>query len=117
MQVRNSACEDRIPSAMLRAVADKVKKSSPAFILVRTDQVGIIENPPTPPPRFDAAPLAADRLGAFLLEDAPPLPDAFDPAPRDAPSEVARLAYEVLPLAFHFCFRGLAAGFLPAVCA
>ena len=70
-----------------------------------------MENPP--PPRFEAAPLAVDLFGALLPEAAPPLPDAFDPAPREGPSEVERLAYEVLPLAFHFCFRGLAAGFLP----
>jgi hypothetical protein len=73
-----------------------------------------MENPPPPPPRFEAAPLAVDRFGAFLPEVAAPLPDALDPAPREAPSDAPRFAYDVLPLAFHFCFRGLAAGFLAA---
>jgi hypothetical protein len=74
---------------------------------MKAHQVGIMENPPLalPPPRLDAAPLPVDRFGALLLEDAPPRPDALEPAPREAP---------VLPLAFHFCFLGFAADFLPA---
>lgn len=91
----------------LKAVAEQMNTP---YILARPHQVGIMENPP--PPRFDAALLAVDRFGALLVEVAPPLP-ALDPV-RDAPSEVVRLALDVLPLAFHFCFRGFAAGFLAA---
>jgi hypothetical protein len=80
-QVRNSACKDHIPNAVLIVTVEQVDKSSSSFFLSKADQVGIMENPPPPPPRFEDAPPPVDRLGAFLLEAAAPLPDAFDPAP------------------------------------
>jgi hypothetical protein len=88
-----------------RSLEVKAKLSANTEVLAQAYHVGIIENPPPafPPPRFDAA---ADRFGALLLDEAPPLPDALEP-----PSEVVLL--EVLPLALHFCFLGLAAVFLP----
>jgi hypothetical protein len=69
------------PTPSSKSSPNSVKISSTPPMLARTDQVGIMENPPPPPARFEDPPLAVDRFGAFLLELAAPLPDAFDPAP------------------------------------
>jgi hypothetical protein len=103
-----AATTEYLFSRSQRSLEVKAKLSANTEVLAKAYHVGIIEKPPPalPPPRFDAAPLPADLFGARLLDEAPPLPDALEP-----PSEVVLL--EVLPLALHFCFLGLAAVFLP----